>query len=146
MFEQLECICTYLRFTKGLRGDKSQCRTLHFCSCFSRSLLFPLSYLSCLPPLKFTPVEQYLINSGQEGFQWLEGYDGNGLIFFGFHVARADGAPRPPWSSDPRTCCLVEITTWPRLLSWFHVAPIARALSLKEELLLSWAVIQLKPC
>ena len=43
----------YLRFTKGrLRGDESPCRTLHFCSCFSRSLLFPLSYLSCLPPLK----------------------------------------------------------------------------------------------
>ena len=46
-------ITIYLRFTKGrFRGDKLPCRTLHFCSCFSRSLLFPLSYLSCLPLLK----------------------------------------------------------------------------------------------
>ena len=57
MFEQLYRVHMniYLRFTKGrLRGDKSPCRTLHFCSCLSRSLLFPLSYLSCLPPLKYS--------------------------------------------------------------------------------------------
>ena len=42
----------YLRKVAS-RGDKSPCRTLHFCSCLSRSLLFPLSHLSCLPPLKF---------------------------------------------------------------------------------------------
>ena len=54
----------YLRFTKGrLRGDKSPCRTLHFCSCLSRSLLFPLSYLSCLPPFKFSGIELLCIRN-----------------------------------------------------------------------------------
>ena len=54
MFEHLECIYEHIFTTGRLRGDKSPCRTLHFCSCLSRSLLFPLSYLSCLPPLKYS--------------------------------------------------------------------------------------------
>ena len=67
LLEHFESICLNIEsayeiiFTKGrLRGDKSPCRTLHFCSCLSRSLLFPLSYLSCLPPLKFGTPSQAL--------------------------------------------------------------------------------------